>query len=318
LRKQEEAWLEELQQIRHGLRGGTRGENLQRLRRLLSLRSGFVVGKAAALIAAGDLSELEPELKAAFERCLSQPLRRDPGCMAKTAIVEALYRLGASAEELFLQALHCRQPEPVWGGLEDTAVALRGCAALALVRMNYVDALGEIAELLADPEREARVAAARALAYTEDPHAVPLLRYKICAAESDPAVITAAMEALLQLDRERGMVLATRWLREDDPERAEAIALALGTLRSSDACQLLTEWAAERPRSRSTAFLALAMTRQEEGLVYLLDQLGAEELEIARDALEALSVLRHDARIVSRVAAALGQREDAALRIDSW
>ena len=47
----------------------------------------------------------------------------------------------------------------------DTAAELRGVCALGLVRMGYRDVLVELADLLMDPEAQARMMAARSLAH---------------------------------------------------------------------------------------------------------------------------------------------------------
>lgn len=156
------------------------------------------------------------------------------------------------------------------------------------------------------------------MAYTEDLAAVPLLRQKVCAGDPDPLVTSVAMEALLQLAPEPGLILAERWLQASE-ERAEAVAMALGTLRRPAACSLLRWWGEKFPQWRATAYLAMAMTRQESAVVYLLECLALKEVDVARDALDALAMLRHDSRLVERVRSAVRERTDSGgLSLDSW
>src|SRR5262245_27590503 len=60
------------------------------LQKALKDRSNYQVSKAAAI--AGDLrrEELVPDLVAAFDRFMNDPVKTDPQCWAKTAIAKAL------------------------------------------------------------------------------------------------------------------------------------------------------------------------------------------------------------------------------------
>ncbi len=102
------------------------------LRRVLTSEGAHAVARAASLVAELELEPLVPELVAAFPRFFADLPKSDPGCGAKTAIVEALRRLGQDQGELYRRAARHVQMEPVFGGRVDTAVDLRGAAALAL------------------------------------------------------------------------------------------------------------------------------------------------------------------------------------------
>lgn len=135
---------------------------LATLRQVLKGKQGIAIAQASRIIRKAELHTLFPDLVAAFERCLIKPEATDPGCLAKTAIAEALYHLHYGEEALFLTGIRHVQMEAVWGGKDDTAPALRSVCALGLVRMNYQYVLSELADLLADPKAEARIGAARA------------------------------------------------------------------------------------------------------------------------------------------------------------
>jgi hypothetical protein len=120
--------------------------SLEALRAALAGRSGAAVAKAARLVGELELAVLATDLVTAFERILGGGCA-DPGCTAKTAIADALYRLGHDAAGVFLRGIRHVQMEPVFGGRVDTAVDLRGACALGLVRIGYRDALLELADL---------------------------------------------------------------------------------------------------------------------------------------------------------------------------
>src|SRR6202011_1733004 len=65
-----------------------------KLRKALRDRSNYVVSKAAAVISDLSLVDLVPDLLAAFERFLIDPVKSDPQCWAKIAIAKALKDLG--------------------------------------------------------------------------------------------------------------------------------------------------------------------------------------------------------------------------------
>src|SRR5690348_13409166 len=67
----------------------------------LALQSGraALVTVAANIIAEAELQGFGPALRAAFERHLSDAVKSDPGCAAKTAAARALYKLGERASD---------------------------------------------------------------------------------------------------------------------------------------------------------------------------------------------------------------------------
>src|SRR3989454_6095320 len=90
----------------------------------LAHRSNHVVARAA------DLSALAPDLITAFPRFLEVPVRRDPGCVAKTGIVHALLSFGdAAGSDVFLRGAVHVQREPAFGPPIDTAPELRATSA---------------------------------------------------------------------------------------------------------------------------------------------------------------------------------------------
>ncbi|HSB61007.1 MAG TPA: hypothetical protein VLI67_04770, partial [Vicinamibacteria bacterium] len=67
--------------------------SLGELRRVLARESSLAAARAAAIAGDFALTALVPDLASAIARFFEEPVKTDPGCKAKTAIVEALRRL---------------------------------------------------------------------------------------------------------------------------------------------------------------------------------------------------------------------------------
>ena len=309
--------LEEmLEALARARRDPASAETLVLLRRVLAGKSSHAVASAADIAGEAEIEALVPELVAAFERLLTQPVRNDPGCTGKAAIANALYRMGAAEIGVYLKGIRHLQLEPVWGGKADTATGLRGTCALALVRVHYPDYLAELADLLADKEAPARRMAAQALAYSENPAAVPVLRLKARLGDDDPQVLSECLLALLAIAPAGGLEFTAGFLERPEPEVAEAAALALGGSRLRGALPILTAWW-ERTFDtalRRSALLAVAMLKHDDAIHHLLSLVATAPALHARDALRALALYRHDARLRAQVETALEERGDAALR----
>lgn len=283
------------------------------LRAALADKSSFAVAAAADLVHESDAALL-PLLAPAFERFLIEPAQSDKGCAAKTAIARALERVDTPDATVFLRGLTHVQPEPVFGGRQDTAVELRSVCALGAARLSPPGILNQLAELLADPERGARAAAARALGCTGQDGAAPLLRFKALCGDADPLVLSECLAALLQLERTAALPFLQRLLDPQDEPRADAAALALGQSRLPEAIPLLQQYAELPPRGRRrTALVALAMLREPAATAYLLTLVREAEPRQAVLAIEALGVHRYDAALHRRVAEAVTGRGAAVL-----
>jgi len=287
-------------------------ESLTELRAALAARSPHLAAKAATIVGELQIDALSPDLVAAFERFLVNPSKSDPGCAAKTAIVDALQRLSAPEPSVYLRGIRAVQMEPAWGGQVDTAVALRGVSAFGLVSMGYPYALTPLAELLADPDARARAAAARALAHSEDAAAVPVLRLKALIGDEDAEVHSECLSALLSIDPTESIAFVGRLLDSPTEQARELAALALGGSRRKEAFPVLRQWWESRKddSSRRTALLAIAMLKREEALDFLLDLVAAAPGPTARLAIAALAFHRYDDVLVQRV-------KDAAVRDDA-
>jgi hypothetical protein len=285
--------LEETLQALRGVREQPESEASSReLRRILESDSSHAVARAAALVGEAGLVALAPELVAAFPRFFAALPKSDPGCSAKTAIVEALRRLGRDEAAVYRRAARHVQMEPVFGGRVDTAVDLRSAAALALAEQGGRDVLALLAELLADPEPPVRIAAARAVAVHGNGAGVPLLRLKVLSPEPEPRVVTECLLALLRLDESGELAFVASFLGKPDA-LAEAGALALGESRLPKAFEALCDWlpAARQRGLARTALLAVASLRRDEATAWLLALVRDEPPALAREALAALATL---------------------------
>ncbi len=294
---------------------------LATLEEVLNSKHSIAIAQAAKLIGEAEIHDLVPQLVKTFDRLMEKAADRDPGCRAKAEIADCLYRLEHRDADLFLQGIRHMQMEPVWGGQVDTAPKLRGLCALGLVRMNYPDVMVELADLLADGEPEARIGAARAIAYSENPLGVALLRLRIQVGDI-PAVLGECVAALLQLSVEYCLPLATAFLeagrRESDDreaiETAEVVALVLGESRRPEALPLLQTWwkKATHPELRQSGLLAIAMLRRDEAIQWLLQLLAEAPKKDAAGALEALGLYQNDVALWAQVRTTLAQRPELA------
>lgn len=285
----------------------TSEESLSALRAALTTKTNHVVARAAEIAGDYQLLSLEPDLVEAFERFMVNGQKTDPGCAAKTAIVDALYRMESHQPDVYLKGIGHVQLEPVYGGREDTAAKLRGTSALALVRTNHPNVMLQLAQLLADPESDARIAAARAIGYAGNIEAgEPLLRYKALVGDGHPQVLCDCFGALLQLTPDASLSFVASFLHRDNLAVAEAAAVALGESQLVQAFPFLeAAWEdALDAELRQTLLLAIALLRHERPLSFLLGLLGKPGAA-ADHALAALRMYRTEPRIWEQVETAL-------------
>jgi hypothetical protein len=284
-------------------------ESLRELRAVLGGEGSLAVARAATLVGELGLAPLVPDLVAAFPRFFVDPVRTDPGCAAKTAIVLSLRRLEQDERALYRRAASHVQLEPVFGGRVDTALDLRGAAALALAESAGPDVLVDLAHLLADEEAPVRVSAARAVSVHGRDGGIPLLHLKALAGDPEPRVVTECLLALLRRDPGALPFVASFFDRGD--AAAEAAALALGESRRADALPVLRGFldrGSRRGLVRVT-LLAIAALRRDEAVDVLLSLARDEPGPLAREALSALASVGGDALYERARAVAEGRPE---------
>jgi len=280
------------------------------IRESLGHRSNHVVGRAARAVREADIAILAPDLIAAFPRFLDDPIRRDPGCVAKTQIVHALLAFDYPAPDVYLCGVVHVQREPSFGPPVDTAPELRAISAMALVVMEHPAGLGACVNLLVDPEPVARAGGLRGLVASGRPDIALLARLFVLRGDDDPGVLAEAFVALLTLSTDDPVPFVAERLRAADHDIARAAALALGEARRPDAIGALRTHLPTEQRSdvRHAVILALATTRDEDALSVLLELIATGGAADSKAAAEALRLYQHDLDLQRRVEAALGRR----------
>ncbi len=264
------------------------------LREALQSTTGLLVAAAAAIVSEHSLGALLDDVAAAFDRLCDA--KRDPGCRGKIAVLRTLHELDRW-DEVFERGVTYVQREPVYGGAADTAGEVRGICGLAhahFARGNTPDVLGE---LLADPERITRVAAAQACRDGGFHGAGGMLRLKILVGDDESEVLAACFEALLALEKDEALPLVVRCMKAGD-ERAEVAAVALGASRV-DATRELIAWAERcvgEQRDR-VGYLPLALSRREAATDYLLATIRDGSPRDAVSAANALATFKHDEQL---------------------
>jgi HEAT repeat protein len=254
-----------------------------------------------------------PDLLEAYPRFLANPVKRDPNCLAKKAIVRALYELDCDAADFYRTAIRYRQMEPVWGGTVDTATDLRTSAAMGLVASGYHRALVEVAELLIDSEPPVRAGAARAIACGNPREAELLLRAKVLAGDDEALVIGDCFAGLLAVEPDESVAFVGRFLARDDAAVAEAAALALGESRlpaALDALQTVWQEVYVPADLRRVLVRAAALHRSDASFDWLVTIVAEADTRIATETIDVLSIYRHNDRLSTRLKQALGQRSD--------
>jgi hypothetical protein len=278
-------------------------------------KAGVVVGKAAllGLERQSDLEpfvdRLSPVMSAAFDRCMADPVKTDPGCSAKIGIVNLGVALHCLDADLYLRAVHHVQMEGSFGPPIDTAESLRAAAAYGLLNCRHADATYEIVKLLCevdrrDPHRfpDSRRGAIRALGTVVSETSAALLRMTAHRFARDPDTLCEAFTSLNSIEAGRSFDFIHGFLDDEDVDVRDIAALALAEGKQPRACPKLLEHAKRNLSQNPQAiFTALAITRKPEAIEFLLERLGNGRDREATAALEALHLMRHDEATCRRV-----------------
>ncbi len=297
------------------------------LRKALHDRSNYFVSKTAALVAELGLQDLIPDLVAAFDRFMIDPVKSDPQCWAKNAIAKALKDLGYSDAAFFVRGIKYFQFEPVWAGpqipgverrwVEDTAPTLRGASALALVTcpLPRLEILEHLADLLAsDPGKTVRADAAIAIAQLSGPDSALLLRFKALSGDHEPEVVGQCLTSLLDISPTYVPFVAG-FLNSKIDDIPQEAAAALGECSHGSAVAVLIERYRAKPDPILTRaiLLSLGAARQIEAADFLLEVIAESEYDHAVHAVQALGASRFRDDYRDRAATVVRGRADAKL-----
>jgi HEAT repeat protein len=296
----------------------SRPDMVEKLRKALGSTLSFIVAKAATVVAQHKQTSLQSDLIAAFDRYLNDPKYNDKGCEAKTAIAKTLYEFGDPvAAPVFLRGIKVFQISRGFGTPTDPAAELRGISALGLVRIAHRDVMRLLVDLLDDPIPQARMFAARALAYSERDEAALLLRFKLLVGDAEPEVMSECMSALVRFRSQPDLAeFIGRFLDNEDPNLRTSAALSLGESRLASALDVLRDHLHREDDAdvRQSIVLAAATLRLPQALDWLIHLIERGSIEHATLAVEALGLYRREEAIATRVRDAANAR--AATEVD--
>lgn len=281
---------------------------MARLRRTLESENNYLVAKAAKLITEHNLTELLPQVLVAFDRFFIDPIKHDPQCWAKNALIKALVKLGCRDAAVYLRGLRHFQEEPVWGGQSDTAGALRATCAQVLVEcpeLTEAALLNILLEPMLDSDKTVRIEAVRAIGQVGGVSAALLLKLRVLLRKEEPEVLGACFSALLRMrnnDRLGTISLVADFLDHGEEAASEA-AFALAETHDSDAIQALIDRRRYGADPWFVAILdqAIAVSRLPESLEFLLGMVERDPRQAA-SALEALSRVYTSPEMRARIA----------------
>ena len=285
------------------------------LRQLIKNSSHHVVAQAVQIAAQARLAELAADMAAAFDRFLIDPLKSDKNCVGKIAIIDALNELDDQQPDVLLKGVRYVQMEPRWGKSEDSAAPVRAGSAIGLVRVDYRGTLPILVDLLADPVRTVRIAAAQALAAHGSDAALLLLRLKARLGDAEPDVIGECLAGLMRVVPQESLAFVAEFLRSKDPAIAESALLALGNSRQPEAFESLKAFWNERPAVdlHETTLIAMSLLRLPAATDFLLWLLAEAPESTAALSLSALAIHSYDKHVHDRVASVVGARASLVL-----
>ncbi len=290
-------------------------EAVTQLRTYLKNRSNLVVAKAAKVAGELHLSNLVPDLVAAFDRVWVNPAKLDKGCAATTEIVNVLYEQDYAEPDIYLRGILHVQKEASFGPPVDVAAKLRGMCAQGLLRTRNADGMALVVNLLVDEEAPARLGAIRALASNGGEAGLLLLRLKVLTGDKDPEILSECFAGLIAAAPEQSVAFVANYMNSEDEEIAEGAIWALGQSRQIAALDALKEkWGRTVERSvRKILIVALAASRLEEAIDYLVSQLRSADVRTADDILTALSNYAGGESVKQAIAAVVHERDESAL-----
>ncbi len=269
-------------------------------------RSNLIVAEAAKMVAKLRLRHLIPDLLSALDPLFKDPVKRDPKCRGKTAIIKALIELDYEDAQPFVRGSEHVQMEPVWGGQEDAAAELRGTSILGLIACTDLSRhmiLKRLVDALSDAAHPVRTDAARALEQMKGDDAALVLRMKARLGDDYAPVVGHVFDALLRLEPDQAVSFVCEYLGADAPGVADEAALSLGASREPEAVgKLIEAWNEGTDRGFGGVLLrALSSSRNETAITFLLDLVRNGLGRDAELALEALAIHSETPEILEQI-----------------
>jgi hypothetical protein len=290
---------------------GVSEAGIAKLKTALKTQKGMVVSKAAALVAEWFEPSLNEDLLSCFYRLNKNGVQDDPQCLGKTACIKALHELACQDIRVYSAGCRIVQLEPVRGGKEDSAVALRIASLNALMQTHSVDTnilMTVFADFLADDSKRVRAEAAKLISYAPPALAAPLLRLKIRLGDTDTRVLGNCFDALLSLaPTQESVTLIHGYAAKKEALQAEALA-SLASSSLPEAIELVSRDYATilDPQLRRILLTSLSLSATQEALSFLLEQVQ-QALPEALWAFEALKPKLHDDEVRQRVQSILAK-----------
>jgi HEAT repeat protein len=313
---------EKLMAIRALGREPTTADTRKALGKALNGANNILAAEAAKVAGRLGLVALIPELRKAFDRFIDNPLKRDQGCLAKEAVIEALDALEYDDEAIFFQGIEYFQIEPAYLRPVDTAAILRGKCAFALVRIGCPGVVFNLVGLLTDPEPQARIAAVKALTGIHSDISEPLLRLKARQGDEDQQVVAECLFALMQINPENSIDFVARFLGSDDLPvlggtaliLAENAALAIGESKLDRAFEILQGRREQSmdPEFQDMLLMPIALSRLERAFEYLIYVIENDQKQSAVAAADAIRIFGDESHL-PRIRKAVTHRDDSAI-----
>jgi hypothetical protein len=263
--------------------------------------SNVIVAKAAVVAANRYVTDIVPDLLAAYDRLFVNGPQVDRSALGKQAIVQALKDLDYRDPAPFSRGL--QYYERTWGF--DSAAGLRATCAHALVACD-IDGLKRyelLIDHLVDPERTVRREVVRAIAQVGSSESVLLLRLKAVTGDADAEVIGECFVALLDLEPRESVTFVRRFLASADQGLTGEAASALAGSRVSEALRVVHEfWRVEiSTELRRTIIFSSAASPRAEASEFLLSIVGDRSRELSVWAVCALASSRFRNEVKDRL-----------------
>ncbi len=293
---------------------GVSESGIAHLRSIFRKQNGMVIARAAGLAVEWFESSLVEAMVSCYYRLRQRGVELDSQCWGKTALVKALQELAWQDTQLYIDGCRTVQLEPVRGGKEDTAVALRIASLNALMQSVVVDKnilMMLLADLLADESKRVRAEAANLSSYAPPTMAAPLLRLKIHLGDADSRVLGNCFDSLLSLmPNQESIKLIHSYTLNNDALQAEAVAALASSSLSEAVSLVLADYDTFIDlQLKRIVLTSLSLSTTAEALDFLLNKLS-DSLSEASIALEALKPKLHDLALKAEVARRLSQRKD--------